>query len=149
MPPVIVGGLYLVADHKIALPPDEERVFHQERRRFVVLTSADTNDAPEWPTVLGAPLSASTRYRTRFDVKIAAGEAGTTKKCWIRIPAVQPLKKSDLEDLTGVLSDQRLWEARARLVHYITGPQTASAHGWDGDHASGAGPDPPHAERTR
>jgi mRNA-degrading endonuclease toxin of MazEF toxin-antitoxin module len=148
MPPVIVGGLYFVADHKIVLPPEEERMLHQERRRFVVLTSADTNRDPEWPTVLGAPLSASTRYRTRFDVKIAAAEAGTTKKCWIRIPAVQPLKKSDLEDLTGVLSEQRLWEARARLFHYIAGPQTASTHHWD-DEAPDTGPIPPRAERTR
>ena len=118
MPAIIIGGLYLVADQKITLLPREERQVHEERRRFLVL-SGDTNSEQEWPVVLGCPVSASTGFRTRFDVKLAAGEAGTTKKCWIRVPATQPLLKADLEDLTGTLHADRLQEVQARLLHYL------------------------------
>lgn len=64
-------------------------------------------------------MSGSTTYKTRFDVKLAAGEAGTSKKCWIRVPATQPLLKSDLEDLTGKLQASKLSEVQARLVEYL------------------------------
>ena len=116
MPAVIVGGLYLVADSKLTLLPSEERQLHDERRRFVVLSGSPTNSDENWPLVLGCPISASTRYKTKFDVRLAAGEAGTSKKCWIRIPAAQPLEKKSLEDLTGTLEDGRLREAHARLL---------------------------------
>lgn len=115
----VIGGLYLVADSKLTLLPEEERQVHDERRRFIVLSGSDTNSEPEWPLVLGCPVSASTRYKTPFDVKLAAGEAGATKKCWIRVPAAQPLLKKDLEDLTGTLSAIRLQEAQARLLQYL------------------------------
>lgn len=118
MPAIIVGGLYMVVDEKITLLPKEERQVHEERRRFVVL-SGETNSDQEWPLVLGCPVSASTSFRTRFDVKLAAGEAGATKKCWIRIPATQPLLKTDLEDLTGTLKADRLQEVQARLLQYL------------------------------
>lgn len=119
MPPIVVGGLYLVADQKVDLLPAKQRTLHQERRRFVVLSGNDTNSDPEWPSVLGAPLSSSTRYKTPFDVALAAGEAGAKKKCWIRIPALQPLQKSDLEDFTGELGKERLAEAQVRVFQYM------------------------------
>src|ERR1035438_4955183 len=108
MPQVVIGSLYLVNDSKLTLPPEQERQVHEERRRFLVLSSPETNSDPEWPVVLGCPVSASTNFKTRFDVKLAYGEAGASKKCWIRVPAVQPLLKTDLEDLTGTLTADRL-----------------------------------------
>jgi mRNA-degrading endonuclease toxin of MazEF toxin-antitoxin module len=118
MPAIVVGGLYMVADEKITLLPEEERQVHDERRRFLVL-SGNTNSEDGWPVVLGCPVSASTSFKTRFDVKLAAGEAGTTKKCWIRIPATQPLLKTALEDLTGTLKADRLQEVQARPLQYL------------------------------
>jgi mRNA-degrading endonuclease toxin of MazEF toxin-antitoxin module len=119
MPAPLTGGLYLVADSKLTLLPKEKRQVHDERRRFVVLSGAETNSDEKWPVVLGCPVSASTTYKTRFDVQLAHGEAGVTKKCWIRIPANQPLLKEDLEDLTGTLPPGRLEEAQARLLEYL------------------------------
>lgn len=119
MPTPVTGGLYLVADSKLTLLPEEKRQVHDERRRFLVLSGSETNTDEEWPVVLGCPVSASTRYRTRFDVQLAYGEAGASKKCWIRIPANQPLLKDDLQDLTGTLSADRLEEAQARLLEYL------------------------------
>jgi mRNA-degrading endonuclease toxin of MazEF toxin-antitoxin module len=52
-------------------------------------------------------------------VRLAYGEAGVTKKCWIRVPSVQPLLKADLQDLTGTLADVRLQETQARLLQYL------------------------------
>jgi mRNA-degrading endonuclease toxin of MazEF toxin-antitoxin module len=128
MPAVIIGGLYLVADSKLTLLPSEERQLHDERRRFVVLSGSATNSDQGWPVVLGCPVSASTRFKTRFDVRLAAGEAGATKKCWIRIPAAQPLLKTDLEDLTGTLEAGRLQEAQARLLEYLGLIQAGNGH---------------------
>jgi mRNA-degrading endonuclease toxin of MazEF toxin-antitoxin module len=119
MPAIIVGGLYLVADEKIRLLPEEKRQQHSERRRFVVLSASETNSDDPWPVVLGCPVSGSTSFRTRFDVTLAYGEAGVTKKCWIRVPAIQPLLKSDLGDRTGILSAERLEEVQARLLEYL------------------------------
>ena len=98
MPPIISGGIYLVKDSLLILPSAEARAVHEERRRFVVI-SGDTNTETDWPVVLGCPISSSTTHRTRFDVHLAAGEAGTAKRCWVRVPAVQPLRKVDLQDL--------------------------------------------------
>lgn len=63
--------------------------------------------------------SASTRRRTRFDVQLAMGQGGVTKKCWIRIPAVQPLMKSDLEDQSGTLDEALLTQVQGRLAQYL------------------------------
>jgi mRNA-degrading endonuclease toxin of MazEF toxin-antitoxin module len=109
----------MVADSKLTLLPKEERQVHDERRRFVLLSGAETTSDEGWPVVLGCPVSGSTRYRTRFDVKLAYGEAGVTKKCWVRVPGAQPLLKADLEDLTGTLSAERLEEVQARLLEYL------------------------------
>lgn len=119
MPAVIIGGLYLVVDSKLTLLPSEERQVHDERRPFIVLSGSATNSQGDWPVVLGCPVSGSTRYKTRFDVRLAAGEAGATKKCWIRIPAAQPLLKGDLQDRTGTLTAVRLQEVQARLLEYL------------------------------
>ena len=119
MPAVTVGGLYMVADQKIRLLPEGQRQEHEERRRFVVLSRSETNLEDGWQVVLGCPVSGSTRFKTRFDVTLPYGEAGVTKKCWIREPSVQPLLKTDLEDLTGTLSAERLKEVQARLLEYL------------------------------
>lgn len=116
---VIVGGVYLVADSRIRLLPEEERVVHDPRRPVVVVTGTNTNTDSDWPLVLICPISGSTSRRTRFDVQLAAGQGGVKKKCWIRVPAVQPLLKAHLEDRSGELDERLLSQLHARLVQYI------------------------------
>ena len=118
MVPIVSGGIYLVEDGVLRLPSGEARTVHSERRRFVVISGV-TNTEAAWPVVLGCPISGSTTHRTRFDVHLAAGEAGTSKRCWVRVPAVQPLRKVDLQDLTGELDASRLEELYARLLDYL------------------------------
>lgn len=116
--PVITGGVYLVRDQVIQLPAGDQRQVHAERRPIVVL-SAPMNSDPDWPVVLACPISKSTKLRTEFDVVLHAGEGGCTAKCWVRVPALQPFKKSDLGDRTGSLDSQKMIEIQTRLLQYL------------------------------
>lgn len=40
-------------------------------------------------------------------------------KTWVRVPAVQPLRKASLQDHLGVLSAEKLIEVQARLAEYM------------------------------
>ncbi|MFB4275304.1 type II toxin-antitoxin system PemK/MazF family toxin [Nonomuraea sp. MTCD27] len=113
------GGVYLVGDKEVRLIPEEERVVHDERRPVVVVTGGGTNSDTSWPFVLACPISGSTSRRTRFDVHLARGQGGVVKKCWIRVPAVQPLLKTALEDRTGTLDEDLLTQVQGRLAQYL------------------------------
>jgi mRNA-degrading endonuclease toxin of MazEF toxin-antitoxin module len=115
----IMGGVYLVRDERLRLIPEEERVVHDTRRPVVVVTGPATNGDPVWQFVLVCPISGSTSRRTRYDVQLAAGQGGVTKKCWIRVPAVQPLVKAQLEDRSGTLDERLLSQVQARLAQYM------------------------------
>lgn len=113
------GGVYLVADRDLSLPPKDDRLVHEERRPVVVLSGLSTNGDTSWPVVLVVPLSTSTSRRTRFCVKIGAGEGNVTKRTWARVPAVQPLAKDSLQDHLGVLPAERLEQIHAKLLQYM------------------------------
>ena len=116
---ILTGGVYLVADNALSLPPNSAREYHDERRPFVVVSGQEYNDNPAWPLVLGCPMSSSTRRKTEFCVKLAAGEANCIKKTWIRVPAIQPLEKKALGDYTGPLPDEKLELLRAKVLQYM------------------------------
>lgn len=118
---IIVGGIYWVADDEMVLEKvdDEHREVHDERRLFVVLSGLDHNGDRSWPSVLGCPISGSTSKKTPLCVKLPAGAANVTKKCWVRIPALQPLLKDDLQDRIGVLEQGKLEEVQARVLQYM------------------------------
>jgi len=116
---VVNGGVYYVKDAVISLPPNDARIYHEERRPVVVLSGPDTNSDRAWRMVLVAPISSSTSLKTSHCVRLSAGEGGLTKKCWVRVVAVQPLLKSDLQDRLGVLPSARLEEIQARLFQYL------------------------------
>jgi mRNA-degrading endonuclease toxin of MazEF toxin-antitoxin module len=66
-----------------------------------------------------APTSSQTTLKTRFDVKVAAGEGGLAKKCWVRIPAIQSIEKADLWQFTGSLDPAKLDQIDAALFDYL------------------------------
>lgn len=117
--PVYAGGIYLVEDRTLRLIPEEERVVHTTRRPVVVVTGPDSNSDQGWPFVLVCPLSTSTSRKTRYDVQLAAGQGNVTKRTWIRVPAIQPLMKSNLQDLQGQLDARVLSQIQARLAQYL------------------------------
>jgi mRNA-degrading endonuclease toxin of MazEF toxin-antitoxin module len=118
---IFVGGIYYVADEEMVLDKvdGEYREVHEARRPFVVLSGPDQNGDRSWPTVLGCPISSSTTKKTPICVKLGAGVGGLVKKSWVRIPALQPILKTDLQDRIGVLEESKLEEVQARVLQYM------------------------------
>ena len=116
---IIACGVYYVADDKLALPPESKRTRHEERRPFVVISGQTQNNDSRWPLVLGCPISSSTTHRTRFCIRLSQGDANLSKKSWIRVPAIQPLDKDDLEDLLGTLPKETARELMASILNYM------------------------------
>lgn len=117
--PVYAGGVYYVVDDKLRLIPDEERQLHETRRPVLVVTGPTANSDIQWPFALVCPISGSTGRKTRYDVQLAAGQGGVTKKCWVRVPAVQPIMKTMLGDRLGTLEARVLSQVHARLAQYL------------------------------
>lgn len=113
------GGVYLVADKAISLDDGRSRTVHDARRPFVVLSGLRFNSDPEWRVVLGCPTSRSTQFRTELCVRLAAGESNLPKKCWIRVPALQAIPKTELQDHTGNLTAEKLREVQMRVLEYF------------------------------
>lgn len=119
MPGPVLGGVYWVRDDLLVLIPAKERSVQHDRRMVVVVSGSETNASSEWPFILACPISGSTKFRTRYCVKLAQGEGNVDKKSWVRVPAVQPLEKATLQDLVGYLPGSRLTEIQTRLVEYM------------------------------
>jgi mRNA-degrading endonuclease toxin of MazEF toxin-antitoxin module len=115
----VAGAVYYVRDRDLTLPPDEDRVYHDERRPVLVISGPETNSDISWNFVLVAPISSSTSHKTRFCVLLGAGAANLPKKGWVRVVAVQPLMKSQLGDHTGILKADKFAEVQARLLQYM------------------------------
>lgn len=119
------GCIFYVADSELSLPGGE-RIPHDARRPVLVVSDQrqrhGTNASPSqsWPSVLVVPISSSTKnYRTRFDVKLAAGEGGVKKKGWARIPGLQMIDKDHMEDMLGCVSAETLDLVTAQILDYL------------------------------
>lgn len=116
---VTAGGVYYVTDDKLRLIPDETRQLHDHRRPALVVSGFTANSDPGWPFVVVCPISGSTTHKTKFDVQLAAGQGGVLKKCWVRIPAMQPIMKDRIEDRMGTVDGRVLSQVQARLAQYL------------------------------
>ena len=119
---VNVGDVFLVADRLLNLPPEGGRKVYPDTqpRPFVVLSFLNGPD-PDLPTVLGCPISSETTRWTPLCVKLGAGEAGLNRRSWIRIPALQPVAKTDLppSKMLGRLPQAKLEVAQKRILVYL------------------------------
>lgn len=107
-------------DVGLTLPPESVRGdAHKTARPFLVISADTKNLDPNWPTVVGFPLSTSTTFRTQFDVKLAAGDGNVPKKCWVRVPAIQPIAKEDLADKLGELPAELMLDVEAGIAEYL------------------------------
>lgn len=119
MPQIRLGDVYDVYDDLIRMLPEGDRSLHASRP-FVVLNDTG-NDHPNWPVVMGCPISSSARSATAFCVQLHIGEAGMDKASWVRIAALQPLEKSDLAPSRwrGRLPAERLAAVRGSILFYL------------------------------
>ena len=112
------GALYFVEDETLLLLPREDRKLHDTRRPVVVVSGAQVNANADWPFVLCCPLSTSTTRKTEFCVPLSGQEA-VGKKTWGRVPAIQPIMKSDLQDFIHEVPEHKRLEIQARIVQYL------------------------------
>lgn len=122
----LAGSIYYVPDEDARLPGEEAaRLVHEERRVVLVVSDQGevhgTNALPSdtWPSVWVVPISSSTSYKTRFDVKIGAGEGNLRKKGWARVPALQVMDKDLLEDMIGQVQPETLRLVTAQVLNYL------------------------------
>ena len=116
------GAIFMIPDEALTLPPESLRGEpHLERRPFLILSNDESNLDPNFLIVMGCPISSSTKFRTGFDVKLNQGQGGVSKKCWIRVPAMQPLPKSIVasQDKTGVVPSDILEDVDISLVQFL------------------------------
>lgn len=112
------GGVFLVQDRLINLPPDATRNLHSQR--YVIIVSGnDPNSNANWPLVLAVPASTQSTLRTQYCVTLAQGTGNLPKKCWARVVAVQPIAKSDLGDYTGQIPPATMTLLEQNLLAYM------------------------------
>ena len=80
MPPC-KGGVFLVQDRLISLPPDATRNLHSQRY-VIVVSGNDPNSNADWPLVLAVP--ASTQTASRCSNRSASAAHATTASPSVR-----------------------------------------------------------------
>ena len=114
----VSGGVYQIKDNLIRLPPVEKRQQHNTRP-FLVLSPAKVVQDNKWPVVVGYPLSTSRKSKTEFDVLVQRHEAACEQGCWVRVPAIQPVEKKNLDFYKGQLYSQTLDHVCAAVAAYL------------------------------
>lgn len=104
------GGVFMVDDRVLRMPPEASRKNHPHR--YVIIVSGDaTNSDHGWPVVLAVPTSTSEDFATEYCVELDKGCGNLPKKCWARVTLTQPLAKAELRDYCG-----RLLAAQVELL---------------------------------
>lgn len=116
--PIRRGGVFLVSDDTVSLPPNAQRLTHHQRP--VIVISGDAKNAdPEWPHVLVVPTSSSGRRSTEFCVKLAYGTGNLPSKCWARVVMPQPIAKADLGNYLGQIPADIMETIDTALLAYM------------------------------
>jgi mRNA-degrading endonuclease toxin of MazEF toxin-antitoxin module len=112
------GGVFLVNDRLINLPPDDARNYHGQR--YVIIVSGNgPNSNGNWPLVLAVPASTQSTLKTQYCVTLAQGTGNLPKKCWARVVAVQPIAKADLGDYAGEIPASMMTLLEQNLLAYM------------------------------
>ena len=116
--PIRKGGVFMVPDKALSLPPNNAREYHGQRP--VIVISGDAKNADDsWPHVLVIPTSSSGRLATEFCVKLAYGTANLTSKCWARVVMPQPIEKADFGAYLGTMPAEILDMIEGNLFAYM------------------------------
>lgn len=114
------GGIYWIPDSAANFPPValKDRKLHKQRP-FLVISDDQSNVDPNWPVVVGFPLSTSDEFRGRFDVALKAGTANLPEDSWVRINMLQPMAKEKLRERVGGLDANNVELCLERLIQHI------------------------------
>ncbi|SFL02889.1 mRNA-degrading endonuclease, toxin component of the MazEF toxin-antitoxin module [Streptosporangium canum] len=112
------GGVYLVSDRSLTMPPNDQRNFHP-KRPVIVLSGDAKNEQTSWPLVYVVPTSTATTLKTEYCVKLAQGVGNLPSKCWIRTVCAQPFLKEELGDYLGQLPAQVVLLIEENLFAYM------------------------------
>lgn len=112
------GGVYLVPDRSLTMPPNDQRNLHP-KRPVIVLSGDAKNEQADWPLVYVVPTSTSTTLKTEYCVKLAQGAGNLPSKCWVRTVCAQPFLKEELGDYLGRLPAQSLALIEENLFAYL------------------------------
>ncbi|HVC81802.1 MAG TPA: type II toxin-antitoxin system PemK/MazF family toxin [Chloroflexota bacterium] len=119
------GSIYYIPDVRLRLPGDIDSRTHHPQRPVLIVSDQNarhgTNAQPSqlWPSVLIVPLSSSTTGRTKFDVRLGAGEGNLPKKSWARVPALQVVDKDYIGDYLGKVTPAVLEMVNAQILNYL------------------------------
>jgi mRNA-degrading endonuclease toxin of MazEF toxin-antitoxin module len=102
------------------MPSEGTRTKHPQRP-VVILSGTSTNLRPGWPLVLIVPCSTAEKWNTEFCIPIEKGQGGATEDTWARVPLIQPLLKTHLNNRLGrPLPSAKLDEIHESLASYMS-----------------------------
>lgn len=112
------GGVFMVSDEAVRLPPEDKRKTHPHR--YVIVVSGDaTNADHDWPVLLVVPTSTNADFATEYCVELNKGNGNLPKKCWARVTLMQPLAKAELRDYCGRLLAAQVELLEQNLLAYM------------------------------
>ncbi|RKO65683.1 type II toxin-antitoxin system PemK/MazF family toxin [Desulfofundulus salinus] len=114
------GEIYLVGDEEVKIPDDKitNRTFHNTRP-VVIVYNHPTNWDPLYPIIVAAPLSHEITRKRETDLEVFASEDGVECDCLLRLGLIQPFLKCDLHGPKGKLSERRIEQMLALLLHLL------------------------------
>src|SRR5262249_30221195 len=111
------GGVFMINDEAIRLPPETRRTRHDHR--YVIIISGDGPNADhQWPVVLVIPTSGS-GLPTEYDVELQKGMGNLPRRSVARVTLVQPLDKADLKHHCGKLDAAEVDLLLQNLIAYV------------------------------
>ena len=113
------GGVYWVDDARVTMPPWLPARRLKTPRPVIVVSGSTFNFDDSWQFVLVVPTSTEPEMVSRFCVDLRPAESGMSRQTWARVPAIQPLEKTDLLDRCGLLQPMLMRAVIAQLVRYL------------------------------
>lgn len=114
------GEVYIARDIEVKIPDEKltGRTNH-DKRPVVILYNHSTNSNPLYPIVVAAPLSHKITRKRESDLEVFAEKDGLEQDSLLRLGLAQPFLKIDLEGPVAKISDERIEQMLALLLHLL------------------------------
>ncbi|HVB41963.1 MAG TPA: type II toxin-antitoxin system PemK/MazF family toxin [Streptosporangiaceae bacterium] len=112
------GGVFMVKDRVLNMPPEDKRKPH-EHRYIIIVSGNAANEDKDWPVVLAVPTSTSSELATEYCLPLDKGTGNLPKRCWARVTLIQPVGKADLGHYVGRLLAMQVELLEQNLLAYM------------------------------